>query len=100
MEIAIIYIWTMLLTGVIGLGTKPKGGIFISKYMKWILLIPVRKGTVIPRYIIIIRVLMQLATIICIIYLAIKSTTVEYRDIQKMYGMFMGGSVPIANSCM
>ncbi|TCU53574.1 hypothetical protein EDD61_1289 [Longicatena caecimuris] len=95
MEIAIIYIWTMLLTGVIGLGTKPKGGIFISKYMKWILLIPVRKGTVIPRYIIIIRALMQLATIICIIYLAIKSTTVEYRDIQKMYGMFMGGVCPL-----
>ena len=28
MEIAIIYIWTMLLTGVIGLGTKPKGEIY------------------------------------------------------------------------
>lgn len=91
MEIVIIYIWAMLVTTATGMVEKRyKGSIYVPRYFKILLLLPYRKGEEVPIYLIIIHVVMQLATIVCIICLIFDITRMNYSAIQKMYGLLMG----------
>lgn len=100
MEIAIIYIWAMIVTSAIGIMAKYKGSIWVPTYLKILLILPVRKGEKTALFLIIIHVAMQLFTVICILCLTFDFVVMSYREIQTLYGVTMGGiSVGVTLLC-
>lgn len=93
MEFIIIYFYTIIATTIIGLkdSERQKTKISISKWGKIGLLIWTSQREI-PIFFLIIRIFVQLSTILCFIILCFGQGA-YYQEIQKIYGIIMVGIV-------
>lgn len=92
MEILLIYLYTMIVTTIIALydGQNQIGCIYVSKFIKIILFLPVKKNKKAPIYLIVIHCIIQVITIICLRYIYVYGAE-KYTYIQRLYGSILVG---------
>lgn len=87
MELLIIYIWTWAVITAIPLarrGELAAKGRFLPKWIKVVLLIPVRKGTMVPQYCIATHALLQMAAVWGCVRLLLSAGE-EYRLVWNVF---------------
>lgn len=87
MELIIVYVWTWAVITAIPLVRRDGGGTngkFLPKWAKVILLIPVRKGTMVPQYCIATHALLQM-TAVCGCVRLILSAGEEYKLVWNVF---------------
>lgn len=93
MEFVIIYVYTIILTTIIGLrdSGRRKAKIPISKWKKIVLLLWTSKREI-SIYFLMVRIFIQLFTISCLAIVCIERGA-NYQEIQSIYGTVMIGVV-------
>lgn len=99
MEFIIMYLWSMLGTAVIALGNNCEpNGVFLPLWAKVLLLLPLKSGRKAPMYLVIIRAIIQVVSIVCLALILTESY--DSQTVRKIYGgVLVSGAILATAIC-